>query len=339
MATRLPEAPRVERQRSNTLASCDNAASPASSSSLQQQPIPRVRRRTLGQQDDNNDDLAAERRRSSLISRTEPTPVPAIPRHFLHTRNSSLPPSPRSHAAPGTTTATTATPSTPGTSTTSYNPRNHAYNRDSRGAPASSPLAHDFDFSFTVDTPLRALSQAQAQTSYNSPRRAPACCSCQLQHSTSNSPASQDVITHARRLPPNHHSHWQTQALQGRGDARGLDRARRRHGPHTARGECRFVPAAGRRRQQLRQRAHPHPARTLARDLERQAPAVYFILSAHICGERETARCRPTLLKIQHTHRYKSRQHWLQDSRSCVDNKLHVTPLRPNYTEQRALEA
>ena len=171
MATRLPEAPRVERQRSNTLASCDNAASPASSSSLQQQPIPRVRRRTLGQQDDNNDDLAAERRRSSLISQTEPTPVPAIPRHFLHTRNSSLPPSPRSHAAPGTTTATTATPSTPGTSTTSYNPRNHAYNRDSRGAPASSPLAHDFDFSFTVDTPLRALSQAQAQTSYNSPRR------------------------------------------------------------------------------------------------------------------------------------------------------------------------
>jgi len=185
MATRLSDAhahaPRVEtRQRSSTLASCDSAASPASSGSLQQQQqaLPRVRRRTLGQQDD--DDLAADqRRRSSLISRTEPTPVPAIPRHFLHTRNSSLPqhPSPRSHAAPSTTTATataTTTPSTPST----YNTRNHAYNRDSRGAPASSPLAHDFDFSFTVDTPLRALSQAQASQQtprgasyYNSSRR------------------------------------------------------------------------------------------------------------------------------------------------------------------------
>jgi hypothetical protein len=184
MATRSSHPPRVEhpqhlqRQRSSTLASCDSAPSPASSDSLQQQqPLPRARRRTLGQQDD--DDLAAERRRSSLISRTEPTPVPAIPKHFLHTRNSSLPHhisnSPRSHAAPSTTTATatTTTPSTP-----SYNARNHAYNRDSRGAPASSPLAHDFDFSFTVDTPLRALSQAQAthQTPrgasyYNSSRR------------------------------------------------------------------------------------------------------------------------------------------------------------------------
>ena len=172
MATRLSEAPsRVEtssRQRSSTLASCDSAASPASSSSSLQAG-PRARRHTLGQDDD---DLAAEqrRRRSSLISRAEPTPVPAIPRHFLHTRNSSLPhhhsnSSPRSHAAPTpaaaatttTTTTTTTTPSTPG-----YNTRNHAYNRDSRGAPASSPLAHDFDFSFTVDTPLRALSQAQA---------------------------------------------------------------------------------------------------------------------------------------------------------------------------------
>ena len=163
MATRLSDAPRVERQRSSTLTACDNAPSPASLlQQQQQQAAPRVRRRTLGQRDDL-DDLAAERRRSSLISRTEPTPVPAIPKHFLHTRNSSLP-SPRSHAAP--TSSSTPTPA--------YNASKHAYNRDSTGAPASSPLAHDFDFSFTVDTPLRALSQAQARTpQYTNRRPAP----------------------------------------------------------------------------------------------------------------------------------------------------------------------
>ncbi|KAM0706690.1 hypothetical protein Q7P35_006019 [Cladosporium inversicolor] len=213
MATRLSDAaPRVEtssRQRSSTLASCDSSASPASSSSLQQQQqqqqqqvLPRARRRTLGQEDD---DLAAERRRSSLISRTEPTPVPAIPKHFLHTRNSSLP-HPRSHAAP----SPAATPSTPNTTP---NARNHAYNRDSRGAPASSPLAHDFDFSFTVDTPLRALSQAQAvqQTPrgasyYNSsrrpaPRHAVAVANFSTPRPTSILPAQTSSHTRAGSLP------------------------------------------------------------------------------------------------------------------------------------------
>jgi hypothetical protein len=147
MASRLSDA-RVERQRSSTLtlASCESGSSPASLPV----PTPRVRRRTLtlGQRDD--DELAAERRRSSLISRTEPTPVPAIPKHFLHSRAPSL------HVAPSTTTPT-------------YSASKHTYNRDSRGAPASSPLAHDFDFSFTVDTPLRVLSQAQAQAQAHTP--------------------------------------------------------------------------------------------------------------------------------------------------------------------------
>jgi hypothetical protein len=152
MATRLSDA-RVERQRSSTLdGSCASGSSPPASSCLQQQqqpkPIPQSRRRRTLERRDDNDELTAERRRSNLISQTEPTPVPAIPEHFLRSRASSL--SLRSPAG------------------------KHAYNRDSRGAPASSPLAHGFDFSFTVDTPLRALSQAAAQApSYTTRRPAP----------------------------------------------------------------------------------------------------------------------------------------------------------------------
>lgn len=140
---------RGERERSSTLGACEKpagAAAPTPAQPAASLPtVPRQRRHTLGQRDD--DPVAAEqRRRSCLISRTEATPVPAIPQRYLQRDQAPTPqPSRGVHATPN-------------------NIATRTYNRDARGAPASSPLAHDFEFSFHAEPNLHALSHTPLYT-------------------------------------------------------------------------------------------------------------------------------------------------------------------------------
>jgi hypothetical protein len=130
MSTRLPRVENTRDRSNSTLATYQDASPPASASFT-----PRPRSSTVGHRDIA--DLTVERRRSSLISRADSSaPVPAIPAHFLHN-------SPRAH------------PPTP-----TNNTQSHTY-KDGRliqGAPASSPLAHDFDFSFPLGASPSRLS-------------------------------------------------------------------------------------------------------------------------------------------------------------------------------------
>jgi hypothetical protein len=135
MSTRLQARVENTRDRSNTLATYQDAAASFT---------PRPRSSTVGDRDIA--DLTVERRRSSLTSRTESTtPVPAIPAHFLHN-------APRAHPPPPTNNT--------------KNNASHTYKegRLIQGAPASSPLAHDFDFSFPLGASPSRLSLLSASS-------------------------------------------------------------------------------------------------------------------------------------------------------------------------------
>jgi hypothetical protein len=144
MSTRLPARVESTRDRSNTLATYQDASSSSAEPPASASYTPRARRSTVGDRDIA--DLKVERRRSGLIARTESTtPVPAIPAHFLHN-------SPRSHPPPPTNTTNNAS---------------HTYSKEGRliqGAPASSPLAHDFDFSFPLGASPSRLSLLSASS-------------------------------------------------------------------------------------------------------------------------------------------------------------------------------
>jgi hypothetical protein len=138
----------------------------------------RPRRRTVGENDDNNNNNNSQQqtseRRSSLVSRKETTAAAATATATTTTTTTTT---------PTTTTTTTPVPPIPArflrrdqgehhSQTPSPRAASHSYNNRLTAAPASSPLAYDFDFSFTADPPLRASPSRHSLLTCAPPRHA-----------------------------------------------------------------------------------------------------------------------------------------------------------------------